>query len=66
MIGRRYPPALSWSRERQRQYPARADFPTLNEKRAAAGFAALEGGDALPRLKRGGGKRNDEHAFQTN
>ena len=66
MIGRRYPPALSWSRERQRQKLARADFPTLNEKRAAAGSGALEGGDALPRSKRGGGKRNDEYAFQTN
>jgi hypothetical protein len=45
---------------------AHADFPTINEKRAAAGFAALEGGDALPRPKRGGGKRDGEPAFQTN
>ena len=55
-------PALSLRRERQWEKLARADFLTLNEKRQAAGYDALEGGDALPRQRRGGGKRSGEEA----
>ena len=53
-------PALGLRRERQWEKLVRADFLTLNEKRQAAGYGALEGGDALPRPRRGGGKRNGE------
>ena len=52
-------PALSLRRERQWEKLVRADFLTLNEKRQAAGYDALEGGDALPRQRRGGGKRGE-------
>ena len=50
-------PALALRRERQWEKLARADFLTLNEKRRAAGYGELDGGDALPKPRRGGGKR---------
>ena len=58
-------PALSLQRERQWEKLVKTDFLTLNEKRQAAGYGALEGGDALPRPRRGGGKRDGEGASST-
>ena len=40
--------ALTLSRERKWQKLARADFLTVNEKRAAVGYGPLPGGDVLP------------------
>ena len=54
--------ALSLRRERQWEKLVRADFLTLNEKRRAAGYGVLDGGDALPKPRRGGGKRDREDA----
>lgn len=58
-------PALSLQRERQWEKLVKTDFLTLNEKRQAAGYGALEGGDALPRPRRGGGKRDGEGTSST-
>ena len=53
-------PALSLRRERKWEQLARADFLTLNEKRQAVGLGVLDGGDALPRPRRGGRVRREE------
>lgn len=45
-------PALSLRRERQWEKLVKADFLTLNEKRLAAGYGALDGGDTLPKPRR--------------
>ena len=55
-------PALALRRERQWEKLARADFLTLNEKRRAAGYGELDGGDALLKPRRAGGKRGGEDA----
>ena len=41
-------PALALRRERTWQKLARADFLTINEKRAAVGYGPIPGGDVLP------------------
>ena len=53
-------PALGIRRERQWDKLARADFLTVNEKRQAAGYGVIEGGDAPPQPRRGGRRRGDE------
>ena len=58
--------ALALARERHWEKLDKTDFLTLNEKRSAAGYGALEGGDALPRPKRGGGKRGGEDGSAAN
>ncbi len=46
------PPALGLRRERHWEKLNKADFITINEKRAAAGYGAIAGGDVLPEPRR--------------
>ncbi|MFQ5783599.1 MAG: phage portal protein [Alphaproteobacteria bacterium] len=57
-------PALGLRRERLWEKLGRADFLTVNEKRAAAGYGAIAGGDVLARPRSRTPARQDDDAAE--